>query len=103
LDSARVSVEVEPSALLLLDPAGAPIWAADGVAYRAASASLDALRSAALKLVSPAGRYGVREGLGFVVVVGRFASNEIVGAMVELIADPFGGPIRARPAAEAVD
>jgi hypothetical protein len=95
----RLSAALAPSVLL---PAGAPIWAADGVAYRAARASLEALRRAALKVVSEAGRYGVRDGLGFAVVVGRFAANEIVGAEIELIAVPFGGPIRARPVAEAV-
>ena len=40
--------------------------------------------------------------VAFAGVVGRFASSAIVGAIVELIADPFGGPIRVRVLTDAV-
>jgi hypothetical protein len=43
----------------------------------------------------------VRDGLGFGGVVGRFASNEMVGTEVELIAVPFGRPGRSRVVAVA--
>jgi hypothetical protein len=75
---------------------GAPMRAAFGFANWAIIASLAAAFSAAPKVVSAEGRYGVRDGLGCGGVVGRFAASGIIGAEVELIGDPFGEAARAK-------